>query len=188
MALSSETPLEVAYRGVVAGLAATVLLSVLARILPGMSNQPNQEEADGEAIQSARVVLAQLEVPMQCVLEAARLAGEAGARFVLDPAPAVPLPDELFPLLTVIRPNSSEAEALTGIAVKDVDAAREVAGALLNRGVGGRQCRPETKAICSCGARTSRAASSTTNAGCRSCRSRAWMPPVRAMPSRRRWS
>ena len=88
-----------------------------------------------ETIRSAWVVLAQLEVPLECVLEAARLARAAGAKFVLDPAPAVPLPDELFSLLTVIRPNASEAEALTGIAVKDLDTAREAAGALLRRDV-----------------------------------------------------
>lgn len=86
-------------------------------------------------LQEARVVLSQLEVPLECVMEAARLAREAEVAFVLDPAPFQPLPDELFSLLTAIRPNSSEAEGLTGIAVKDRDTAREAADILLERGV-----------------------------------------------------
>ncbi len=36
---SRETPLEIAFRGVAAGLAATAVLSVLSRLLPGMSNR-----------------------------------------------------------------------------------------------------------------------------------------------------
>ena len=46
------------------------------------------------------------------VLTAFRLARAAGALTVLDPAPALPLPDELCRLTNAIKPNRSEAEAL----------------------------------------------------------------------------
>jgi ribokinase len=88
------------------------------------------------AIRAARVVLAQLETPLEAVTAAARLAREAGARFVLDPAPPTPLPDELLRLVDVIRPNAGEARVLTGVPVRDGPSARAAARALLERGVG----------------------------------------------------
>jgi ribokinase len=42
----------------------------------------------------------------------------------------------LFPLLDVIRPNAAEAEALTGIVVRDRASAQRAAERLLGRGVG----------------------------------------------------
>ena len=51
-------------------------------------------------------------------------------------APARPLPDELLRLLDVIRPNSHEAETLTGVKVHDRASARQAADQLLSRGVG----------------------------------------------------
>lgn len=96
---------------------------------------PDDVRAVADTIRSAKVVLSQLEVPVACVLEAARLARAAGARFVLDPAPPADLPDELFPLLTVIRPNAGEAKAITGVDVRDRATARQAAEKLLNKGV-----------------------------------------------------
>ena len=93
-------------------------------------------EAAAEMIQSARVVLCQLEIPLDAVLAACRIARAAGAKTVLDPAPARPLPDELLRLLDVIRPNASEAEGLTGVRVRDRATARQAAEQLLGRGVG----------------------------------------------------
>ena len=67
---------------------------------------------------------------------AAHIAHEAGVKIILDPAPPISLPDELFQMVSVIKPNSSEAEALTDIQVKDRDSAREAAKHLIERGVG----------------------------------------------------
>jgi ribokinase len=82
------------------------------------------------------VLLAQLEVPVAAVSLALRLARAAGVRTVLDPAPAVPLPDAVLRMVDVIRPNASEAETLTGVPVRDPPSARRAAGILLRRGVG----------------------------------------------------
>jgi ribokinase len=86
-------------------------------------------------LESTRVALFQLEIPMPTVLAAARVAHAAGARVVLDPAPASPLPDELLPLLHLVRPNSDEAKTLTGVSVHDRATARSAADRLLARGV-----------------------------------------------------
>ena len=46
--VSAEQPVGAAARGVLAGLAATLLLSALARVLPGMNNQPRGGRAQAE--------------------------------------------------------------------------------------------------------------------------------------------
>ena len=93
-------------------------------------------EAAGPLIRSARVLLTQLEAPLDTAMEAARVAHDAGARVVLDPAPAIPLPDELLRLLDVIRPNAGEARVLTSVEVRDRASARRAADVLLARGAG----------------------------------------------------
>ncbi len=80
-----------------------------------------------ERIRSADVLMLQLEVPMETVCEAARLATEAGVTVILDPAPAVPLPEGLLQNVSYLTPNETEAERLTGIQVTD-EASAERAG------------------------------------------------------------
>jgi ribokinase len=92
-------------------------------------------EAAAAVIRATRVLLAQLEPPLDTVMEAARLARDVGARVVLDPAPPTELPDELLRSVDVIRPNAGEAEVLTKVRVRDRASARKAAGALIARGV-----------------------------------------------------
>ncbi len=89
-----------------------------------------------DLIAGARVLLLQLEVPVEVVRLAAELAHAAGCQVILDPAPAPmhPLPDELYRVLSVINPNEVEARALTGIAIATESDARRAADALLARG------------------------------------------------------
>lgn len=97
---------------------------------------PADLEAAGAAFRGAAIVLAQLEVPIPTVLAGARLAREAGARFLFNPAPAPaePLPEELLQLTSIIAPNEVEAEQLTGIPTNDQQGAERAALALLERG------------------------------------------------------
>lgn len=88
-----------------------------------------------ESIKNTRMLVTQLEVPLETILEAARIAYEAGAKIILDPAPPREIPDELLKLLHAIKPNSSEAEKITGIKIKDRASARQAAEKLLGRGV-----------------------------------------------------
>jgi ribokinase len=89
----------------------------------------------GKLLANARVVLLQLEVPVETVEAAVRLARAAGARVVLDPAPPHELGEELLEGVHVIRCNAVEAEALTGIEVIDRTSARKAAANLMRRGV-----------------------------------------------------
>jgi ribokinase len=58
------------------------------------------------------VVLCNLEIPLESVIAAARAAREKGCLFVLNPAPAMPLPAELLRLCDVLTPNEHEVQAL----------------------------------------------------------------------------
>ena len=88
-----------------------------------------------KAIASAAVVVMQLETPLPTVIAAANIAAKAGARVILNPAPAQPLPDELLRLVSILTPNETEAELLTGIRVNDERSAGRAADRLLARGV-----------------------------------------------------
>jgi len=59
-------------------------------------------------------VLAQLETAMSGVVRAAQVARDRRAVFILDPAPARPLPPELLALTDWITPNEQEAKSLLG--------------------------------------------------------------------------
>jgi len=65
-------------------------------------------------IQRARVIVAQLEVPLVAVIAAARTAKQAGVPFLLNPAPARPLPTTLLRMVDMLVPNEHEATLLTG--------------------------------------------------------------------------
>jgi ribokinase len=87
------------------------------------------------AFGQASVVVLQLETPLKTVEAATKLATAAGARVILNPAPARALPDSLLRHVYLLTPNESEAELLTGIEVRDEAAAAKAAEALLARGV-----------------------------------------------------
>ncbi|HNO84273.1 MAG TPA: ribokinase, partial [Anaerolineales bacterium] len=80
------------------------------------------------------LILLQLEIPTPTVLHAAQFAKASGARVILNPAPAQPLPDDLIRLADFIIPNETELSLLTGLEVKDSASAEAAAKALLKRG------------------------------------------------------
>jgi ribokinase len=66
------------------------------------------------SIPDALVVLAQLEIPLDAVADAFRLARSSGATTVLNPAPAAELPDGLLSLTDIVIPNQHELSLLGG--------------------------------------------------------------------------
>ncbi|MGC5329662.1 ribokinase [Micromonospora sp. DT62] len=71
-------------------------------------------EPELTAVRGADVLLAQLEIPVATVTEAAVVARAAGTRVVLNAAPAVPVPPELLAATDLLVVNETEAQALTG--------------------------------------------------------------------------
>ena len=83
----------------------------------------------------AKVLVMQLESPLETVQAAADLAAKHGVLVILNPAPARALPDRLLRKISILTPNETEAELLTGIKVDTDAAAAKAAGKLLARGV-----------------------------------------------------
>jgi ribokinase len=86
-------------------------------------------------ISQSKVLLLQLEIPMPCIAKAIQIAKAAGVPVVLDPAPARPISSRLLRQVDVLRPNASEAAALTDAEVKDTGSARRAAYKLMKSGV-----------------------------------------------------
>ncbi|MGE3540661.1 MAG: ribokinase [Candidatus Tectimicrobiota bacterium] len=82
----------------------------------------------------AQVVLCQLEVPLETVLWSLQTARRHGAMTILNPAPAQDLPAELWSLVDYLTPNEVEAAHLSGLPLRSLDEADEVARALRARG------------------------------------------------------
>ena len=110
----------------------------LISVASGANNalMPQDVEKAAERIRSADVVVLQLEIPLETVEFTARLAAEAGVPVILDPAPApdAPLDRTLLQYVSYLKPNETEAERLTGIAVTDEASARKAADKLLQNG------------------------------------------------------
>lgn len=76
---------------------------------------------------SEDLVLIQLEIPVDVVTYIIHQSALIGAKVVLNPAPAQPLPTETLSKLYVITPNETEAELLTGIRITDLSSAERAA-------------------------------------------------------------
>jgi len=85
-------------------------------LAPGANRRlrPDDVEAQRALIESAVVLLLQLEVPPETVEAAARIAHRAGVAVVLDPAPARHEALALLPSVDFVTPNESELRALVG--------------------------------------------------------------------------
>ena len=88
-----------------------------------------------KTVESADVVVMQLETPLETVQTIAEIATRSGIRVILNPAPARPLPNQLLRLVSILTPNEIEAELLTGIKVDTESAATRAAAKLRQRGV-----------------------------------------------------
>lgn len=86
-------------------------------------------------IKEASLVLMQLEIPIETVQYVAKLATDNRVPVILNPAPARHLPEELLANVSIITPNETEAEILTGIKVKDINSAKDAAQILRKKGI-----------------------------------------------------
>ena len=92
-------------------------------------------DAQSSAIEGAAILVVQLEVPMPVVQHAMAIAHAAGVPVLLNPAPAAPLPENIWPQVDILVPNESEASLLAGISVSDAPSAFAAARIFRQRGV-----------------------------------------------------
>jgi sugar/nucleoside kinase (ribokinase family) len=120
-------------------------------IVPGANNDVTAEfvESKRHVIESARVVVTQLEVPLAATIRALEIAANSpGTTAIFNPAPAdAALPDSIFALSDLVIPNETEASLLSGVQVTDVASAEAAARVLLAKGaknvivtLGGQGC------------------------------------------------
>jgi ribokinase len=107
-------------------------------IIPNANHllSPDDVEASLRSLRDhVSLVLVQLEIPLPVVKRVAEVCHDCQLRLVLDPAPAQPIPPEVWPGVSVVKPNELEAEVLTGISVTDRRSAEQAARWFLGRGV-----------------------------------------------------
>lgn len=96
---------------------------------------PEDVEGAKVAITTADVVVCQWEIRTDTVLDALRLAHDAGVTTIFNPAPAQgEIPAALYPYIDILCPNESETESLTGMPVTTLEEATAAAQTLLARG------------------------------------------------------
>jgi ribokinase len=101
-------------------------------VSPGSNMRLLPAHLDEGLITNAPVVLAQLEVPLETVTAAGRL---ATGTFILNPAPASPIPEESLAMVDVLVPNRTELALLTGSDEPSTIAEVEHAARSLGHGV-----------------------------------------------------
>lgn len=108
----------------------------LIAVAPGANARlaPSDVERAAPVLRRADVLLLQLEVPIESVAAAARIAAAAGVTVILDPAPARELDDELLRHVDLLTPNVAEAERLGGRPIGGEKDALRVAAELAARG------------------------------------------------------
>ncbi|MBZ9643154.1 ribokinase [Streptomyces sp. PSKA30] len=103
-------------------------------VSPGANGKltPEDVRAAGSLFHASRVVSAQLEIPLETVVEAVRSLGP-DSRFVLNPSPPRPLPQEVLAACDPLILNEHEAKVILGDALVGDDPA-DWARILLARG------------------------------------------------------
>ena len=86
-------------------------------------------------IKGAAMLVVQLEVPMPVVQRAVEIAHAAGVAVLLNPGPAAPLPESIWPLVDILVPNETEASLLSGVTVSDAPSAYAAAKIFRQRGM-----------------------------------------------------
>ena len=124
-------------------------------VVPGANSafRPEDIEANRELIEQCEIMILQLEIPLDTVCHAAKLAKSLGKTVILDPAP-VPehFPEELYEYVDIVKPNETELGMLTGIAeaqkhlteAAQVLKARGVKNVLVTLGGDGVYINPES--------------------------------------------
>jgi ribokinase len=95
---------------------------------------PADVDAAAETLKRADVIVLQLEIPVETVYYTLQFARANGIRSILNPAPGQPLDLQRAGVADYLIPNETEAEALTGVAVRSVDEARRCAQRMIDSG------------------------------------------------------
>lgn len=107
-------------------------------IIQGANNElrPESLEQHRDAIKEAKLIILQLEIPLETVYAAIDMGVEMGIPVLLNPAPANPELDiEYVKKCTYFAPNESELGILTGLPVSNLAEIKAAAATLVDKGV-----------------------------------------------------
>ncbi len=98
--------------------------------------KPIDIDAAAEMLRAADCIVLQFEIPLETVYYAISFAKKKGIRCILNPAPGQTVEMSALAGLDYLIPNESEAEAISGIAVRNLEDAKKCAeGILASSGV-----------------------------------------------------
>jgi ribokinase len=97
--------------------------------------KPADVDAAAETLKTADCIVLQFEIPLETVYYTVAFARKHGIRCIVNPAPAQGVEMSALKDLDYFVPNESEAEAITGVPVKNVDDAKKCAAKFLEGGV-----------------------------------------------------
>src|SRR5258706_11467508 len=100
---------------------------------PGANGKVSVEDINSIHV-NAKILILQLEIPIETVIHAAKWGREKNMTVILNPAPAHELPDGLISTVDYLLPNETELNLLSGVPVKDMASAEQAAQTLLGRG------------------------------------------------------
>lgn len=96
---------------------------------------PDDIEAVSQTLIDADILLMQLETPIETVKKAAAVAANNGVKVIINPAPAQSLDKELLKCISILTPNESEIELLTGVKCQNESDIQQGAKKLMAQGV-----------------------------------------------------
>lgn len=110
-------------------------------VVPGANGrvEPAYIDQHEKLVRSAGMVLCQLELPIETVARTLTLCAAASVPVMLDPAPAAPLPESVWPQIAWFTPNETEAALYVDKDLTISNTAKHllskgVAGVILKRG------------------------------------------------------
>lgn len=106
-------------------------------VIPGANFQVDNDYLNRnlDAFEDTKIVLLQLEIPMETVKESLRIAKNLGKVTILNPAPANYLDDEIIGNVDILIPNEHELERLSKVKITDNESLLKAANMLLAKGI-----------------------------------------------------
>ena len=106
-------------------------------VVPGASGTLTIDDIDRslDVIKNSSIFLTQLEAPKEVVFYALKKAKENNISTILNPAPAVDIDPEIFPLIDFFTPNEIEASYYVNNEVKNQEDAKKASKHMLEMGI-----------------------------------------------------
>lgn len=107
-------------------------------IIPGANKHllPADIDAAADTLRQCKLIVMQLEIPLETIYHTIALANEAGVPVILNTAPATPELDLAWACrCDFLVPNETELEILTGMPVEDLPQIEAAAHSLFERGL-----------------------------------------------------